>query len=1377
VEKTDKQTGVNRFTRILLRTVGSIASFFLLALIAVYLWVVSSSGQNWLTGKLEQTASQQLQQPLSIETVNTNLLSHFKLGGLTLLAPEPTQSDTLIQVESLNVEFRLFDLVKQPRTFERVVISGLKVNLELDSTGILNLPLLKNLNDSTGDLDAAKGEKRVAGFGVREFVLEEGSLRLEDRSYNLNLSADGCAASLTKKADHYTLAASVESVQLSSPEMTLPITNLQIAVTEENRIVSVNHLSMELPGMELTISGGGDLSTDPPTLDLQTHLEGDLALLTKRVSDYLPTELQPIEGRLVVQLSSSGSLDSLTTHLELNASDLLFNSSARIETVYFEGNLIGDHLYLDQLRAGLLNGFIEARGEVTLSGEFEHSAQFTLDSISLDNLWETLYDGDSPYSGVIKGNITTSGPLLSPHQLTAEAELQARKFLFHTLSMPDFSIRGRFENRSAIVELMQGGSGIFANGSIHNGDIQASFRGEIPEIEAWAGLAGLLELKGELKFSGLINGRRDDPLISLDAQGRQFSYKNFPVDTAVVHARWARSSGLEVESASASGSLTKIDTLAPPFDLEGLHGSFSYSLELQGTPDHPRGFVEADLRDLGRGEYQFDKAGLRIDLDGSNIRLAHLHAIRGPLGAIIEGQWSLDQGEGRSSLTFYTLPEKLDNRLLANGGRVRDLFRYKRRLGTLLMDGRQIDDVITVDITGEDFDLSALALTVPQLSDMRGKGGIRSRILISKSNVESRHLLKLYSPSYDKFSAKSVTIALSNLNGQISLDSLAVIVDDGLLSANGNLVVPFKDGWFQADSESELQFSGNTEATDLDLRIFTPLLPLEWRALGKTSWSVHIEGTPDHPSVAGWIYLDDGRLLTGPDAPPLEDIRIRVDLKKNLLILRTLTARARGLDLFLAGTVVHRSQTSFGVTANLKLNGDLVLRGEGQVTDNSVELDLSAERFNLAGISPLLPDLENLNGVINSNLHIAGPLSQPNINGSLDATGLSFVHDALHLTLAEGSIYARFAGKKLTLDSLNLALNGGTLAGNGSVHYRPNEIDSLQFNAWGSNFGWTRKGTAEAKVDTADIRFTQLGADRFKLAGVVQFGESRLTYPFPVRKLLDLLRQAQRPKSEIPTLLQKTELALRIQNSNQLWIDNNIARLRGRANMDITGTAARPILIGRLETQEGYLIYLDRRFEITQGVIDFNQIHQINPDVSLVAVNKLKSYQTQNRVEYTITLTVDGPLDNVQIGLVSDPSMSRSDILALLTLGTTRERLTGNLTQRENNSLVTALQERAEGISSQRISGFVSSRVGSLLDLEEMSIEGNLFNFGNNWGPQLVASKKLSENVEVIYETRVGHLNEQGIRLDYKLNEQFSIEGSADQRGSTGLDLKYKVKL
>jgi autotransporter translocation and assembly factor TamB len=205
-------------------------------------------------------------------------------------------------------------------------------------------------------------------------------------------------------------------------------------------------------------------------------------------------------------------------------------------------------------------------------------------------------------------------------------------------------------------------------------------------------------------------------------------------------------------------------------------------------------------------------------------------------------------------------------------------------------------------------------------------------------------------------------------------------------------------------------------------------------------------------------------------------------------------------------------------------------------------------------------------------------------------------------------------------------------------------------------------------------------------------------------------------------------------------------------------------------------LYLDRKFKIKQGIVDFIDPDRLNPIIDFRAQTTVTSYQATEATPYLITLAISGPLDEVVVELVSDPFEDKSNILSLLTIGATREQLGGKDAEGKDASLSAVLKERARSISSQKVAGYTSRKVGGLLGLEQFTIEGDLFRFDRSWGPQLLASKKISPRMEITYITTVGHSNENSFRLDYRLSKHFSLEGQTDQQGRAGMNLKYRLR-
>ena len=97
-------------------------------------------------------------------------------------------------------------------------------------------------------------------------------------------------------------------------------------------------------------------------------------------------------------------------------------------------------------------------------------------------------------------------------------------------------------------------------------------------------------------------------------------------------------------------------------------------------------------------------------------------------------------------------------------------------------------------------------------------------------------------------------------------------------------------------------------------------------------------------------------------------------------------------------------------------------------------------------------------------------------------------------------------------------------------------------------------------------------------------------------------------------------------------------------------------------------------------------------------------------------------------------------------------------------------------ISSDKISHYAGKKVGNLLGLERMTIEGNLFKINRSSGPQLIASKKISSRLKLTYMTSVGEMNEQGMRLDYRLSKHSIHAGANRSKRAIRKDLKYGLK-
>jgi len=381
----------------------------------------------------------------------------------------------------------------------------------------------------------------------------------------------------------------------------------------------------------------------------------------------------------------------------------------------------------------------------------------------------------------------------------------------------------------------------------------------------------------------------------------------------------------------------------------------------------------------------------------------------------------------------------------------------------------------------------------------------------------------------------------------------------------------------------------------------------------------------------------------------------------------------------------------------------------------------------------------------------------------------------LNALFTQGFISMNFYKNNVSLDSLFIRLNEGSIHAGGTTGYKKGEITHIDMRASIDDVKLNRP-----KEYSLTVRSGQLTCRNqdgyYQIDGAVVLGETRLQYGFGPKDILSFTQKVERPAQEPGLFKQRVRMNIQIRESKDIWVDNNLARLRLHPELSFIGNLAHPNVTGRLTVDDGYILYLDRKFDVKHGVIDFIDPDRLNPVVDFQAESDIKTYQTLGKIPYVVTLAITGSLDHAQIDLTSNPPLDKPDIIALLTLGATRDQLTIRKSGGSDVSINDILKERAEMLSSRKISNYVSRRLGNIFGLEDISIEGNLFNIGRSSGPQIFASEKITNKMSINYTTAVGHSNEQSIRLDYRLSKYFSFEGQTDQRGQSGIDAKYRIK-
>lgn len=577
--------------------------------------------------------------------------------------------------------------------------------------------------------------------------------------------------------------------------------------------------------------------------------------------------------------------------------------------------------------------------------------------------------------------------------------------------------------------------------------------------------------------------------------------------------------------------------------------------------------------------------------------------------------------------------------------------------------------------------------------------------------------------------------------------------------------------------DMENQIIAHAKCANVDFGYAQRFLPVGYQVGGNGLLEVTLSGRIGKPKLGGALLLHNGYFATKGEGGRFDSLNANISGSDTLIIINALTGVYKGVALAIVGEVKFRTLKWFELNAKLSAYGRESLQIQAEVKNEALNATLLLQNFDLALVQPLVPGLDALGGIANADIKVTGAFSKPEVNGRIEVGKLYLSPTSTEDSLLNCSLRVTINNQRVDIERLYGEFGGGTILASGTYAFSEDASNSnLKLHIENSRLYKTKDFLLRVKNGDLEIR----QSDNFILVeGDVQLGESYIRHRYTPQMVVDMIRNAERPHKPKSKLLEKVKLDIRIRNSEDIWLDNNLARLKMRADLALTGSLARVGVAGRIMAIEGYVLYLDRKFLVEEGagVLDFYDPYKINPNISLIAKATIKSFKSRDDTEHIITFSVYGELDKAVIVLASEPPEDVSDIISLLTLGITRRDLTGVDGKKGDVTFQEAVRERLELLTSRRISGYVASNVENLLGLKSFTIENNLFQFNRNWGPQLIASKKLSDRTELTYTTTIGRINEQGIKLAYNFTSRLAVVGETDQLGKAGIDFTYKIKL
>jgi translocation and assembly module TamB len=400
----------------------------------------------------------------------------------------------------------------------------------------------------------------------------------------------------------------------------------------------------------------------------------------------------------------------------------------------------------------------------------------------------------------------------------------------------------------------------------------------------------------------------------------------------------------------------------------------------------------------------------------------------------------------------------------------------------------------------------------------------------------------------------------------------------------------------------------------------------------------------------------------------------------------------------------------------------------------------------------LSPDITS-GGQVQFDIDSFGSRSDQNLQGQIRIVNASFASAGLPLGLSAGNGLLTLTRNRLDVTQFQGRVGGGNVTASGGVVYRP----SLQFDLAMAAQG-VRILYAQSMRTTLGSNLALTGNyDDALLRGQVGIEQLSFTPDFDLMEFIGQLGGEETPP---PTqgFTQNLRLQVEVQTPAGLNLTSRALSLAGSANLRVQGTAAQPVILGRMNLSGGDLIFSGNRFIVQGGTVDFRNSSRTEPVVDMSVNTTIQQYDIQMRFW--------GPADHLHTNYASDPALPPSDIINLIAFGKTSEAAAVNPTPPG------ALG--AQSLIASQVSSQVTSRLSKMAGISQLSIDPVLGNSQQSPGARIAIQQRVTSKIFVTFATDVTSTQSQTVKFEYQKTRRTAFSAARDQNGGFSVENTFR---
>jgi translocation and assembly module TamB len=480
---------------------------------------------------------------------------------------------------------------------------------------------------------------------------------------------------------------------------------------------------------------------------------------------------------------------------------------------------------------------------------------------------------------------------------------------------------------------------------------------------------------------------------------------------------------------------------------------------------------------------------------------------------------------------------------------------------------------------------------------------------------------------------------------------------------------------------------------------------------------------------------------------PLKD-KSRVEAHLTLPILKASyqsleIGAAHPIRVDYSNSVITLQPAEFrGTDTSLRLQGRIPLGG------NSAPNLTAQGSVDVRILRIVDPDLQS-SGILLLDVHALGTAKEPQVQGQVHLQNVAISTAAAPLGVERMNGTLDISNNSLQISSLEGQMGGGQVSMGGSIAYKPN----LQFNIslQGKSVRLRYPTGVRAVLDSNLVLSGT--KDASTLNGRVLIDTLSFTSDFDLSKFNDQFNGSSGIPAQ-PGLADNIRLAIGVQSKNNLSATSSQISVEGQVNLQVVGTAANPVIVGRTDLTSGEFFYRNVRYELQRGIITFDNPAETEPVLNVSVTTTVEQYK--------LTLTLRGPFDKLITSYTSDPPLATADIINLIANGQTTQE-------------AAAAGQSTDSIIASQVAGQVTGGIQHLAGISALQVDPLL---GGNQNPsaRVAIQQRVTKNFLFTFSTDLSQPGSEIVQGDYRINKRWSMSVTRDEVGGISVDGKYHTK-